>query len=70
MSPTPPDAGRKQRASHTWDARWDRRRAEIVAELAPKLAAQYPHLPVDALRELIETRADVRLIYDRFGHEP
>ena len=70
MSATPPDAGRKQRAQHVYDARWDKRRAEVIAELGPELAAQYPHLSADALQELIEKRADLQLIYDRFGHEP
>lgn len=71
MQKTPPDAGRMQaRPATNWDSRWEKRRAEIIAEITPALRAQYPELSWQQLNVLIDKRADLRLIYDRFSHEP
>ena len=52
------------------ELRWERRRTQLVAELTPILRNEHPALSPDELLRLVDTQADMRLVYERFGQEP
>jgi hypothetical protein len=52
------------------EIRWEQRRTQIVEELTPVLRKEHPALSHDELLRLVDTQADLRLVYERFGREP
>jgi hypothetical protein len=52
------------------DKRWQARRTQLIEDLSPVVRAQYPNASWKELLALVETAADTKLLYERFGMEP
>jgi hypothetical protein len=49
---------------------WDDRRAQLIAELTPEVREEKPHLTPRSVQAIVVKRADMKLLYERFSHEP
>ena len=49
---------------------WDARRLELIKELTPEIRAKFPLVSWKTHGELVTAAVEVKLLYERFGHEP
>ena len=52
------------------DTHWAARRNALIEELTPVLRAQCPEATWVQLGARVVAEVDVRMLYERFGHEP
>jgi hypothetical protein len=52
------------------DAKWTTRRALLIEELASEARARHPNASWAQLSARVMAEVDLRMLYERFGHEP
>jgi hypothetical protein len=68
--PHPDDGQRNTRSKRPKEVIWAERRSALISQVTGEFSDEHPHLTPRSLRVIVEKKVDLKLLYERFSHEP